>query len=109
MAIASLTIPVHHIILYDRVVTDANGVVDVDADPMATLLAPLEEANHRAGDHLFFTPRFSVELAVTSQGYSRQPLESITVSPALRSEILNSDDYFGSTMSDRGRKHTRKG
>jgi hypothetical protein len=94
-----------------QVVTDANGVVDVDADPMTTLFMALEEANHRACDHLSaqgcdgdklrsFAPRVSVKLAVT-EPYSRERQDALTVSSsagkhfhATGGEMLNTDDFF---------------
>jgi hypothetical protein len=39
-----------------QAVTDANGVVNVDADPMTSLLLALEQANHLACDHLCAQP-----------------------------------------------------
>jgi hypothetical protein len=96
-----------------QAVTGIDGVVDVDvdADPMAALLVALEEANHRACDHLsaqgcdgnqlrHFAPRASVKVAV-SQAYNRELQDAIVEATtaekhvhATDGDILNSDDDF---------------
>lgn len=94
-----------------EIVTDANGVIDVDADPMTKLLVALEEANHRACDHLCtvkcdgdklrnFAPRVLAKAPVTELYSKERQDELLRASTAgkhfhaTRGYILNSDDYF---------------
>jgi hypothetical protein len=103
-------------------VTDANGVIDVDADPMTTMA--LEQANHRACDDLSAegcdgdqlrssAPRVLAKAAVT-EPYSRERQDALEKASTAGKhfhttggEILNTDDYFIS--QERGEQQTQAG
>jgi hypothetical protein len=110
------TVPLTRACLLDakvahQVVTDANGVVDVDADPMTSLLLTLEHANHLACDHLCAqgcdgdqlrssAPRVLAKAAVTEH-YSRERQDALMAANTAGKHYhatggyhLNSDDYF---------------
>jgi hypothetical protein len=110
------TVPLTRACLSDKkvahqVVTDANGVVDVNADPLTEVLLALEKVNHLACDHLSaqgcngdqlrsFAPTVLARLPVT-EPYSRERQDAIVMATsagkhyhATNGNILNSDDYF---------------
>jgi hypothetical protein len=110
------TVPLTRACLLDtkvtyQVVTNVNGVVDVDGDPMTSLLLPLEHANHLACDHLSAqecdgdqlrssAPRVLAKAAVT-ESYSLERhyalAKASTAGKHIHTtggEILNTDNFL---------------
>jgi hypothetical protein len=62
-----------------QVVTDTNGVVDVDVDPMTSLLLNLEHVKHLACDHLCAQgcDGYQLAKAAVTEHYNRERQDAL--------------------------------